>query len=46
MIEVLAPIIEFDENGVILEDVHVLGLRDDLGISDITQYVDLLHGGE
>ena len=46
VIEVLAPIIEFDENGVILEDVHVLGLRDDLGISDITQYVDLLHGGE
>jgi len=46
VIEVLAPIIEFNENGVILEDVHVLGLRDDLGISDITQYVDLLHGGE
>ena len=29
--------------GDIIQDAYVLEVREDLGISDITQYVDLLH---
>ena len=29
-----------------VQESHILGIRDDLGISDITQYVDLLHGSD
>lgn len=32
--------------GDIIQDAHVLEVREDLGISDITQYVDLLHEGD
>lgn len=46
VIEVLVPSIEFDENGPVLQDTTVSCIREDLGIGDVMQYVDLLYGGE
>ena len=35
---------EVTQNPLNVQNAMITGIRDDLGISDITQYVDLLHG--